>query len=138
MSDLLTVPWQALEQFAREHGAGQAILVAWKDGAGYCVVTWGESELESARAADGGNWIKRCLGYPDEMCSAVPKKLDARLIGPEDAAVLEAMAALDIGVLEYIEKGWSASHPMWHPPALAELAKRRAAKAGTPEEGQGG
>jgi hypothetical protein len=46
----------------------------------------------------------------------------------EDRAVLEAMAELDIGVLEYIEKGWSAAHPMWHPPALAELARRRAAK----------
>lgn len=73
------IPWEALERFAKEHGAGQAILVAWKDGAGYCVVTWGESDAESARADDGGNWIKKCLGYPDELCSSIPKKLEARL-----------------------------------------------------------
>lgn len=43
-----------------------------------------------------------------------------------DQRVLDAMAALETEMLEYARKGWSAAPPAFHPPCLAELARREA------------
>lgn len=57
----------------------------------------------------------------------------AEPVTEQERAVLRAMAEIDTEVLEHIERGWSAAHPIWHPPALAELALRRAvAREGKP------
>ncbi len=49
-----------------------------------------------------------------------------RIITPEERAVLDAMAALDIEVLKAIREGWSYAPLIFHPPCLAELARREA------------
>jgi hypothetical protein len=45
-----------------------------------------------------------------------------------ELAVLDAMGAIEIGVLEAIRDGWSCAPPIFHPPCLAELARREAEK----------
>jgi hypothetical protein len=68
------LPWEALRDFGRQHGLTQVILMAW-DGECTHVVTWGEGNSESLRAAAGGNLMKQTLGFPEEDCHEEPRWL---------------------------------------------------------------
>ncbi|WP_428663423.1 hypothetical protein [Runella sp.] len=53
------------------HGYSQVIIVAWDGNTGSTsVVTWGKSVTESEMAAKGGNFVKKALGWPDDLCHA--------------------------------------------------------------------
>jgi len=59
----------------------QVILVAW-DGKLTHVVTWGRTTENCAQAAEGGNLVKRALGWPENLCNEKPsrvKTLEARI-----------------------------------------------------------
>ena len=114
--------WRGIEDACRQcGGAGTRVYgstATWHGGAGgqtlttdVCDWCWGSGDQQR-------RWPSRRSPAPPPAAESVTE---------QDSAVLRAMADIDIGVLEYIEKGWSASHQMWHPPALAELARRRAA-----------
>ena len=67
------VPIQAAKDVAHKYGLTHAILVGW-DGKRTHVVTYGKTLEQCEQAAIGGNKIKRWLGFPEEMCNAVPAR----------------------------------------------------------------
>lgn len=69
------IPILAAQDVAKAYGCRQVIILAW-DGSLTHVVTYGESVLDSAQAAKGGNDIKRNMGWPEEQCQAVSAKVE--------------------------------------------------------------
>jgi len=70
------LPVIAAENIARNHDFLQVIVLAW-DGQQTCVATYGTTDEQSAQAAEGGNRIKRALGWPETMCRAESAKVAA-------------------------------------------------------------
>jgi hypothetical protein len=70
------LPIARAKEIAERHDLDQVILVAWskKDGRTH-VVTYGRSLEDSAQAAEGGNRVKRALGWPETLCNAVPARV---------------------------------------------------------------
>jgi hypothetical protein len=80
MSDDYRIPPERLEEFARSLGLQQAILVGWSAATGTThVVTWGDSLVDSAQAAQGGNVIKRSIGFPECSCRELSPRVAAAL-----------------------------------------------------------
>jgi len=61
--------------FAREHELAQVIVVGWGANGLTHVVTWGESLQDSAQAAQGGNFVKNALGFPDADCRTLAPRM---------------------------------------------------------------
>ena len=70
------LPITAAEAIASEHRFHQVIVLAW-DGEQTCVATFGATDIDSAQAAEGGNRIKRALGWPESLCNSVSAKVAA-------------------------------------------------------------
>lgn len=68
------LPIAAAEHVARTHDFLQVIVLAW-DGQQTSVATYGTTTEQSAQAAEGGNRIKRALGWPETLCSTVSTKV---------------------------------------------------------------
>lgn len=79
----ITIPPELLERFARELGLTQAILAGWAPGGPTHVVTWGASLTDSAQAAQGGNAIKRAIGFPATLCRALSPRVTEALARAE-------------------------------------------------------
>lgn len=67
---------EAAEQLAVDYQFHQVILLAW-DGRLTHVATFGQTVEDSAQAAEGGNRIKRALGWPERMCQSESRKVAA-------------------------------------------------------------
>lgn len=66
---------------ARSKKMRQVIILGW-NGKESSVTTYGETVEDCAQAADGGNLVKRALGWPESLCAAEPsrvRKLNARI-----------------------------------------------------------
>lgn len=73
MGDYIEVPWSAAEKIANEFQKDQVIIVTWdEDHEMVHVTTFGRTMKSSAQAAEGGNFVKRALGWPDRLCHDVP------------------------------------------------------------------
>jgi hypothetical protein len=72
------IPPERLEEFARALGLQQTILVGWANGTTH-VVTWGDSLVDSAQAAQGGNFVKKALGFPECACMDLSPRVAAAL-----------------------------------------------------------
>jgi|GEM_PF-7063780 len=83
---IIILPEQ-LERFATELGLTQAILVGWSPDGTTHVVTWGASLTDSAQAAQGGNAIKRALGFPETLCRALSPRVTEALARAEVSGV---------------------------------------------------
>lgn len=79
MSAPIRIPPEQLEAFARELGLNQAILVGWAPEGTTHVVTWGCSLTDSAQAAQGGNFVKKALGFPETLCRALSPRVTEAL-----------------------------------------------------------
>lgn len=90
MSSSPIIAPEQLERFARELGLGQAILVGWQRGVATHVVTWGDSFTDSAQAAQGGNAVKRALGFPETQCRSLSPRVAEALARAEAAGVAAA------------------------------------------------
>lgn len=64
------IPLSAAQKLVKEYSIRQLILVAW-DGKEIHVLTDGDTDHDADQAADGGNLVKRALGWPDQLCNAV-------------------------------------------------------------------
>jgi hypothetical protein len=73
------LPIARAKEIAERHDLDQVILVAWsrRDGTTH-VVTFGRSIEDCAQAAEGGNRVKRALGWPESLCNAVPARVRRR------------------------------------------------------------
>lgn len=66
------IPVAAAQRISREFDQDQVIIVTWdkKDNRLH-VVTYGKTIEDCRQVALGGNFVKRALGFPEEMCHAV-------------------------------------------------------------------
>jgi hypothetical protein len=71
------LPIKAAREVAHKYGLSQVIITAW-DGQRTHVVTYGTTVEQCEQAAVGGNKIKRWLGFPEQMCNAVPRRARTR------------------------------------------------------------
>ena len=74
------VPIKAAKEFAKSQGLDQVIIAAW-DGERTHIVTYGKSTEDCDQAAQGGDLIKKALGWPEEANSLPSrvKKLTAEV-----------------------------------------------------------
>lgn len=70
------LPIQAAEFITQRYDFLQVIVLAW-DGRQTCVATYGTTAEQSAQAAEGGNRIKRALGWPESLCRVESAKVAA-------------------------------------------------------------
>jgi hypothetical protein len=68
------IPISDVSALISKHGLQQAVLVAW-DGHHTYVVTDGVDEYAADQAADGGNLVKRALGWPENLCHSVSTRV---------------------------------------------------------------
>ena len=76
------IPIAAARRIAEEYGQQQVILVTW-DGANTHVVTYGTTLEACDQAAQGGNRVKRSLGWPEDLCQDTPARVRRRARGVE-------------------------------------------------------
>jgi hypothetical protein len=87
----IIIPPELLGLLGREQGLTQAILVGWMPSGMTHVVTWGDSLIDSAQAAQGGNFVRRALGFPETLCRELSPRVaevladaEARPSSPEE------------------------------------------------------
>lgn len=69
------LPIEVAENISRIWGQSQVVVVTFDKTRGTThVVTFGKSLEESVQAAEGGNRVKKALGWPEELCNAIPKR----------------------------------------------------------------
>lgn len=67
------IPIVAARRIADEYGQSQVIMVTFDKTTGLThVITYGATAEDCRQAADGGNFIKRALGWPEKLCNAKP------------------------------------------------------------------
>lgn len=71
------IPISAAKEMGKKFGLSQIIITAW-DGERTHVITYGVTLMDCEQAAIGGNKIKRALGWPEEDCKAVPRRLGGK------------------------------------------------------------
>jgi hypothetical protein len=63
------------KKIAEELGYTQVIIHGYDGETGMqCVTTYGKTVSDCENAAEGGNTIKKLLGWPEELCNAKPKR----------------------------------------------------------------
>jgi hypothetical protein len=75
------IPVSVAANVGKGHACRQVVVVAW-DGDLTHVVTWGDTPEMCAQAAEGGNALKKALGWPEKLCDTQPsaiKKLRAEV-----------------------------------------------------------
>jgi hypothetical protein len=63
----MKIPFEDLEPMLAKYGLRQLIVVAW-DGQETHVATHGKTISDGDQAADGGNFVKLALGWPEHLC----------------------------------------------------------------------
>lgn len=70
------IPIAAAKRFAGTFGLRQVIIIGLNaDDDTAHVVTYGKSLEDCRLAAESGNNLKKHMGWPDELCSAVPARV---------------------------------------------------------------
>jgi hypothetical protein len=70
------IPFSEAKRLAELYGQNQVIIVTWdKVNNRQHVVTYGKSITDCEQAAVGGNFVKKALGWPDELCHAEPARM---------------------------------------------------------------
>ena len=64
------IPITAGKEISEKYGMTQVIICAWdKELNRTHVVTYGKTKEDCIQAAEGGNFIKKALGWPDNLMS---------------------------------------------------------------------
>jgi len=89
------IPISAASEIGKKYDKDQVILVTWnKEHGDIWVTTWGKTLTDCSQAAEGGNFVKKALGWPNELTEAKPareKKLRKKIIGE----ILDKILKLD-------------------------------------------
>jgi len=68
------IPVSTALNIAEQYNKDQVIIVTWdKNHNTTHVTTFGKTKDDCLQAAEGGNRVKKALGWPDELCHAVPE-----------------------------------------------------------------
>jgi hypothetical protein len=68
------IPIAVAKRIAEEQGCSQVIVLAF-DGELTHVVTYGKTLMDCAQAAEGGNRMKRVMGWPENLCNDKPSRV---------------------------------------------------------------
>jgi len=69
------IPISDAKVLGKKLGYSQVIIMAFDKNTGVTsVCTWGDSVEDCVQAAQGGNFIKKTLGWPDDLCNAKPRR----------------------------------------------------------------
>ena len=67
------IPINEAEYISKKYTKSQVIIVTWDKKFGKThVTTYGRSKKDCIEAAQGGNMVKKALGWPDTLCHAKP------------------------------------------------------------------
>lgn len=67
------IPIADAKAIGNKHGYSQVIIVAWDNKTGTTsVCTWGENQEQCEQAAEGGNFVKKALGWDEKLCNTKP------------------------------------------------------------------
>jgi len=67
------LPIKIAKSIAKEYNQDQVVVVTYERKTGITrVVTYGNSIVDCEQAAIGGNFVKKALGWPDELCHDKP------------------------------------------------------------------
>jgi hypothetical protein len=73
------IPIKAAKEIAAKFNKDMVIIVCWDKTHGRThVTTYGKTLEDCIHAAEGGNLVKRAIGWPEEMCNAVPSRAKRR------------------------------------------------------------
>lgn len=76
MSKYKNVPIKAAKSIATEYNKNQVIVVCWDNEHKQThVTTYGRTGEECDQAAQGGNRVKRALGWPESLCGDEPSRV---------------------------------------------------------------
>jgi hypothetical protein len=92
------IPIKAAQEVARGYNCRQVILLAW-DGVLTHVVTYCVNQEECDQAAEGGNRIKRSLGWPESLCNAEPSRV--KKLKDENSELRNKVNGLEHALAEY-------------------------------------
>ena len=80
------IPIKDAKEIGNNHGYSQVIVVAWDEETGTTsVCTWGKSLKDCEQAAEGGNFVKKALGWPNEMSKDKPARVKRKERGQNEA-----------------------------------------------------
>jgi len=69
------IPIAAARDIAKTYNKNQVIILTWDAVHGRThVTTYGRTVEDCKQAAEGGNKLKKALGWPDELCQAKPAR----------------------------------------------------------------
>lgn len=70
------IPIKQAKDISVKYDLDQVIIVAWDKELGTThIVTYGKTFADCEQAAIGGNFIKKALGWPDELCHDEPARI---------------------------------------------------------------
>lgn len=71
------IPIETAKAVGDQHeDVSHVVLFCW-DGEKQHVVTWGRTVEDCDQAAQAGNILKKRLGWPDDLCEAIPSRVKA-------------------------------------------------------------
>jgi len=75
MDEYKGIPWETAKEIAEKFDKDQVIIVTWdKTHQKTHVATYGKSDEDSWQAAEGGNLVKKALGWPPKLCCDIPER----------------------------------------------------------------
>lgn len=73
------IPIKTAKEIGEKLDYDQVIITAWNKETGiYHITTWGKTIEDCSQAAEGGNFVKRALGWPEHLCNAKPSRLKTK------------------------------------------------------------
>ena len=70
------IPIKAAKEISEKYNHNQVIICTFdKDEGRTHVVTYGKTLKDCDEAAKGGNFVKKALGWPDNLCNAKPNRI---------------------------------------------------------------
>ncbi|MFH1317769.1 MAG: hypothetical protein ABIH71_01975 [Candidatus Omnitrophota bacterium] len=74
------IPILVAKRISEQYNQAQVIIVTWDNVNNRThVVTYGKTLKDCEQAAIGGNFVKKALGWPDELCHAKPARIKAKI-----------------------------------------------------------
>jgi hypothetical protein len=76
MGKYKNIPIAAAKRVAKEYDKDQVIILTWDKAFNKThVTTFGKTMEDCDQAAEGGNRLKKALGWPEEMCKDEPSRV---------------------------------------------------------------
>ena len=77
MTKYKSIPIKTAKEIAEIFDKDQVIIVTWDQAHGRThVTTYGKTLEECKMAAEGGNLVKKALGWPDKLCHDKPERVE--------------------------------------------------------------